>query len=186
MTQMRVVRGRDGQPTRSLLRRAVSLAGMLALTISCASDTPLSPSRGNPVPAPPALGPIVLNGRLDANVDGSPWQMSAVVTIYGPASFVLSASRSSTPESPLGMSAPLTVGTHGVNVGSLRFLLYNYLVGASWQASQLVPGSSGTLTLTEATADRVAGTFSFTAVAGTPGLTPATRSVTNGSFAASR
>jgi hypothetical protein len=113
--------------------------------------------------------------------------MSAVVTIYQPTSVTLSARRSSSPEWALGMSAPLAVGTHDVSAGSVTFHLFDFLIGgASWQASYLRPGGSGTLMLTEATVDRVVGTFSFTAVATTPGVTPATSTVTNGSFEVSR
>jgi hypothetical protein len=111
---------------------------------------------------------------------------SAVITLYLPSSFTLSAPLLSTPES-LVVSAPLLAGTQSVTTDSLDFYLHNFLIVAgSWRASQRMPGSSGTLTLTEATADRVAGTFSFTAVATAPGVIPAARTVTAGSFDTSR
>jgi hypothetical protein len=179
------VRDRNRPPTRRL--RGMVVAGVLAVAASsCASDSPLSPTSGTPVPAPPTPGVIVLNGRLNATVDGTPWQTPAVITLYLPSSFTLSAPLLSTPES-LVVSAPLLAGTQSVTTDSLDFYLHNFLIVAgSWRASQRMPGSSGTLTLTEATADRVAGTFSFTAVATAPGVIPAARTVTAGSFDTSR
>ena len=86
----------------------------------------------------------------------------------------------------MSVSGPLAVGRHQVGGPSDVSFMLNVGFGGWWLVGLFTTGGSGTLTISTATDTRVAGAFSFTGVADTPGLTPATRTVTNGTFDLSR
>jgi len=80
----------------------------------------------------------------------------------------------------IGLSFVPSVGTQtvtatGIVIGQVT------IGGQTWQASGGA-GSSGSVTVSTATATHLVGTFSFTAPALTTGATPATRQVTAGVF----
>lgn len=168
------------------MRAVPALAALIALTTACGGSTPTSPSL-----PPSQFGgsnlSLLSRGFLRATVDGTPWE-SAIAGGYVSNSFawvpplmtltaVSAASRLS-----FSISGPAIDGAHGSSGPNyVEFSLYESL-GASWSVSPFSSGGSGTLTITRATATRVTGTFSFTALARTQGLTPATRTVTDGTF----
>ena len=169
------------------MRPLFALTACVALTVACGGgNSPTSPS----LPSLPGSSNLTMlnRGTLRATVDGTPWQSAlatgGIASFAGlPPQLTLSAV-SSTSSLGLSISAPAAAGTYDVAGTSSGFASFSLIEGiaASWWVSPLAPGSSGTLTITTATATRIAGTFSFTAVARAQGLTPATRTVTNGTF----
>jgi hypothetical protein len=173
------------------MRPLFALAALAALTVACGGgNTPTSPS----LPSLPGLptgsaGITILNrGTLRATVDGTPWQSSLATAGVGsfaglPPQMTLSAVSSA---STLGfsISAPAAVGTYDAGSTSSASATFSLIeaLASLWWVNPAAPGSSGTLTITTATTTRIAGIFSFTAVARTQGMTPATRTVTNGTF----
>lgn len=168
--------------------RAVSaLAALIALTVACGGNTPTSPT----LPPNPLSGSGLtpLNrGFVRATIDGVRWESTTPVGGIGPsfagAPPLLTLAASAGSASPLAVliGGPVAVGTYESGGASLVNFTLSELFGNSWSASPLAPGSTGRLTITAATPTRVAGTFSFTAIARTQGVTPATRTVTDGSF----
>lgn len=171
------------------MRSLFAVLALLALTVACGSgSTPTSPS----LPPNPFGGPsnfTTLNrGTLRATVDGTPWQSGLATAGVGsfaglPPQMTLSAVSSA---SAVGFSigAPAAVGTYDAGGTSSAGATFSLIEGLAnfWWVNPFAPGSSGTLTITTATTTRIVGTFSFTAVARTQGMTPATRTVTNGTF----
>lgn len=171
------------------MRPLFALAAALALTVACTgSGTPTSPT------LPPSLFggtssfTTMNRGTLRATVDGTPWQSALATAGVGsfaglPPQMTLSAVSSA---SPLGfsISAPAAVGTYDATSTSSASATFSLIEGLAnfWWVNPFASGGSGTLTITTATTTRIAGTFSFTAVARTQGITPATRTVTNGTF----
>jgi len=70
-------------------------------------------------------------------------------------------------------------GTFSLNTGQLNLVNISSATGQTW--STVAPGSTGSIVITTYTANRIAGTFSFTAAALSGGAT-GTLTVTNGSF----
>lgn len=169
------------------MRPLFALAAALALTVACGGGTtPTSPSLPT---LPGGFSVTMLNrGTLRATVDGTPWQSALATAGVGsfaglPPQMTLSAVSSA---SPLGfsISAPAAVGTYDATSTSSASATFSLIEGLAnfWWVNPFASGGSGTLTITTATTTRIAGTFSFTAVARTQGITPATRTVTNGTF----
>lgn len=172
------------------MRPLFALAALAALTVACGGgNTPTSPSLPSLPGLPTGSGGItILNrGTLRATVDGTPWESALVTAGIGSiAGFPPQLTLTAVPaRSTLGFSigGPAAVGTYDA-ASTSTFVSLSLIEGLanSWWVSPFATGSSGTLTITTATATRVAGTFSFTAVARTQGTTPATRTVTNGTF----
>ncbi len=172
------------------MRPLFALAAALALTVACGGGTtPTSPSLPT---LPGGFSVTMLNrGTLRATVDGTPWESALATAGIGstagfPPQLTLTAVSA---RSSLGfsISGPAAVGTYDA-ASTATFVSLALIDGLanSWWVSPFATGSSGTLTITTATTTRVAGTFSFTAVARTQGITPATRTVTSGTFEVSQ
>jgi len=169
------------------MRPLFALVALAALTVACGGNTPTSPTL--PFNQPGSASFTILNrGTLRATVDGTPWQSALATGSIGsfaglPPQLTLSAVSAS---SGLGfsISAPAAVGAYDAASSSSSFASFSLIEGLAnfWWANPFSPGSSGTVNITTATATRVVGTFSFTAVARTQGTTPASRTVTNGTF----
>jgi Family of unknown function (DUF6252) len=174
------------------MRPLFALAALVALTVACGGgNTPTSPS------LPPSLfdgstSVTRLNrGTLRATVDGTPWESALATAGIGsiagfPPQLTLTAV-SARSTFGFSISGPAAVGTYDA-ASTSTFVSLALIEGLanSWWVSPFATGSSGTLTITTATATRVAGTFAFTAVARTQGTTPASRTVTNGTFEVSQ
>jgi len=161
-------------------RGMAPLLGLLLATACGGSDGPTDP---NPATPPPPGG----NATYTASVDGQAWASAASLTSVTAAlsgTYIISGSvlaGASTRAITLNLmnipgpgTYPLGTGA-GVSGGSA---IYAENVGG-WITP--LSGEAGTLTITTLTATRIAGTFSFTAVA-SAGSATGTRSVTNGAF----
>ena len=82
------------------------------------------------------------------------------------------------PNESMGLGFDLKTGTQSSGTGGTATASYVRIGQGSWGAGPNLAASSGTLTLTTASANRVVGTFSFglVSISGTP----ATRQLTNG------
>lgn len=174
------------------MRPLVAAAALAALTVACNGDSPTSPSQGVPTPPPGTFTTVTLTrGFMRAVIDGVSWDASTPVggTVIGPSGgpgimTVVGIVPGPTPFTGLAVSvsAPLEVGTHTLTGSpTVNFTVVDNL-SLRWAADAFRSGSSGTVTITSATTSRMAGTFSFTAVATTPGMSPQQRVVTNGTF----
>lgn len=155
-------------------RFAHTLVILLLLNTACGSDGPAGP--GGPG------GPN--NGTFSARIDNTNWSasmiMPAVTAISGGASAIGAGSQTFTVafawQDQQG-TGTWTIGGGGNSVGFNASLTSGT---QQWVAS--VIGGSGTLTITTRTANRVAGTFSFTMVPVPGTSTTGTRNITNGQF----
>jgi hypothetical protein len=171
------------------MRPYFAVAAFVALTVACGSgNTPTSPTLPAGLPGGSSSFTTLRRGTLRATVDGAPWESALATAGVGsiagfPPQLTVSAV-SATSSLGFSISGPAAVGTYDGAATSSGFASFSLIEGLvnSWWVSPLAPGSSGTLTVTTATSTRVAGTFSFTAVARTQGVTPASRTVTNGTF----
>lgn len=172
---------------------AVALAAVVALTVACNGESPTSPSQAFPTPPPGTFTTVTLSrGSMRAVVDGVTWEATTPFggTTIGPSGVpgvmtVSGLALGPTPFAPglfVSLTAPLAAGTYTLNPTTL--VTFSLMDGLSlrWAADPFRSGSSGTLTLTSATTTRMTGTFSFTAVATSAGMSPQQRVVTNGTF----
>lgn len=126
-----------------------------------------------------ATGPTNNNSArsMSAKIDGASWIATTVGAGVANGIAILAASNGT---QTVGLSFVPIVGTQtmtptGIVIGSVT-------IGSQmWQATGTT-GSSGTVSVTTATANHLVGTFSFTAPAFTTGATPAIRQVTAGAF----
>lgn len=156
------------------------------LAAACGGDTPTGPDPGRTLTGSSISVTQLRRGSMTATVDGSTVSAALVSGSIGTVSGtppVVIISASSNAGMFISLSGPLAVGTHivGDPTTFVDFSLSQGL-GVFWRANVITSGSSGTVTLTAASPTRVAGTFSFTAVASGPGTIPATRTVTDGRF----
>ena len=175
------------------MRPLLALSALVALTIACGGgNSPTSPS------LPPSLltgsagiTTVLTRGAVRATVDGARWESvsplasSGMSTAAGMPLMTLTASSVGDGLS-LSITGPLALGTQVSGGSAPVFFTLLQGFGLSWGVSPFGPGSTGTLTITTATATRVAGTFAFTATTLTQGLMPPTRTVTDGAFDVSR
>ena len=173
------------------MRPLFVLAACVALTVACGGgNTPTSPSLPS-LPGGSFTTVMLTRGTMSATIDGTRWTATSPLgsaSSFGGSQGVASISGLATGATPftpglfISISAPLAVGTYTLN-GS-TFVSFSLMDGLAlrWAAEPFRTGASGTLTLTAASATRLTGTFSFTAVATTSGLSPETRTVTNGTF----
>lgn len=173
------------------MRPLFAVAAVLGLTVACSSPTGPTPGTIESVTAGGFTTVILTRGTMRANVDGAPWN---AVTVNGAAggfsgsqgvATISGLAAGATPFTPglyLSFSAPLATGTY--SVGGSAYVTFTVADGLNlrWTADPFRSGGSGTLTLTTASTTRLTGTFSFTAVAATAGISPETRTVTNGAF----
>lgn len=173
------------------MRPLVAVAAVLGLAVACSSPTSPTPGVLESVTAGSFTTVILSRGTMRATVDGAPW--SAVTANGSTGTFsgsqgvasISGLAAGATPFTPglfIAISAPLAAGTYTLN-GSTA-VSFSLMDGLSlrWAADPFRAGGAGTLTLTTATTTRLTGTFSFTAVATAAGMSPDTRTVTNGTF----
>jgi hypothetical protein len=173
------------------MRPLFALAALVALTVACGGgNTPTSPSLPFSLPGSSSLNALS-RGIVRATVDGTPWESASVTALVGSSigGFPPLLTLTALPRTSgyfLSISGPAAEGTH-VSSGS-TFVAFSLTLDSAnrWSVSPFDASTNGTLTITTVTATRVAGTFSFTAAALSPGGTPATRTVTNGTFDVSR
>lgn len=155
-------------------RMSLLLVFLLAVCAGCGgSDSPTGPGGSG--------GPN--NGTFSARINGTNWS----ATIITPGMAQTAGHVSALGSGSLNLSIAfawqdqLTPGTWTIGAGgqSVGFNANMSQDGQVWIAG--AGGGSGTLTITTRTANRVAGTFSFTMVPGQGGGT-GTREVTNGQF----
>ena len=168
------------------MRSLFAMAAVLGLTVACSSPT--SPTPGT-ITTGGFTTVILSRGTMSATVDGVRWTAAipsgATTTVAGSqgALYISGLASGASPFTPglfMSISGPLAVGSYSLD-GSVP-LAFSLSEGLNfrWSADTFRSGGA-TLTLTTATATRLVGTFSFTAVANT-GTSPETRVVTNGAF----
>lgn len=176
------------------MRPLFALAAVLGLTVACSSPT--GPSLTPSVPLQGALpAPALTRGVLRATVDGIPSEAASPVAsvssgLVGSTPVATIVGRFEQLETLLSVTVPLVVGSYELGgAAHLDFALYQgpaFNPTAFWIVNPFTPGSSGAVTVTAASATRVAGTFAFTAVSPGTRVVPETRIVTSGVFDLSR
>ncbi len=169
------------------MRRVFALATLIALTVACSGssgNTPTSPGPAGltpPTPAPP--GTVLSRGTMSAVVDGTRWEAATPTVLVGGLAGLTSLSGTASPGGlHISLILPGAVGTHTLNLTSfVSCSVYENLATRFWLASPFETGSTCTVTVTTHSPTRVAGVFSFTGVSG-PGVSPASRTVTDGTF----
>lgn len=173
------------------MRRGFAVTAVIAVQMACSSPTSPTPGRLDSLTAGGFTTVLLSRGTMSATVDGAPWTPAAASATTGtfngaPAGAAISGMAAGpAPFAPglfLSISAPLAVGTYTLNGSTI--VNFSVMDGFTlrWSADPFRSGGSGTLTLTTATTTRLVGTFSFTAVATAAGMSPETRTVTNGVF----
>jgi hypothetical protein len=160
------------------------LAALVALTVACdGGNTPTSPSLPSLPTAPSPAGTLLSRGTMGAVVDGTRWDATFPTALLGALAGLTSLSGTAAPGGlRISLVLPGAVGTHTLGQASLvSCSVSENLATRFWLASPFESGSSCTVTVTTYSQTRAAGVFSFTAVSG-PGVSPASRSVTNGTF----
>jgi hypothetical protein len=118
-------------------------------------------------------------GSIVATIDGVPWSTTVATAIYANNRLVAAGTGSQDLTLGIGVSA-VTPGTYATGGnGSVSGSLANQS-STVWEAS--VAGGSGTLTISQAVANEVSGTFSFTVVRTLGSSLPQSRSITSGRF----
>ena len=123
-------------------------------------------------------GPPQSDTTLTVSLDGGRTFTAATATITSAAGRLLIIA-SNGPNESMGLGFELRTGAQTSGTGGTDTASYVLLGTGSWAAGPNLAASSGSLTLTTATANRVVGTFSFTLVS-TAASTPPTRQMTNG------
>ena len=121
--------------------------------------------------------PAQSDTTLTASLDGGTSFTAATATITS-ASGRLLIIASNGPNESMGLGFELKTGAQSSGTGGTATASYVRLGQGSWAAGPNLAATSGTLTLTTASTNRVVGTFSFglVSISGTP----ATRQLTNG------
>jgi hypothetical protein len=144
-----------------------ALGIVMVVAVACGGD-----DNGGPT-APPQS-----DTTLTASLDGGTTFTATAAGITASAGRLLVIA-SNGPNESFGLGFELRTGAQASGPGGTATASYVQLGTGSWTAGPNIPTSSGTLTLTTATATHVVGTFSFTLVT-IAGSTPATRQVTSG------
>ncbi len=159
--------GRRSGPQVTVLMTVI-LLGLLALGGCGSDDNPTDPGGGGG------------GGTMTATVNGEPFSAAIVQGVRNGGALGVGASN---------VGAELTIGlgwldtgepSYNISVGSAATGTVVKAAGGTWQASG--DQGSGTIIVETLTATRVAGKFSFTAVLVSTTGTPATMTVTNGTF----
>jgi hypothetical protein len=121
--------------------------------------------------------PAQSDTTLTASLDGGTSFATATATITSAAGRLLIIA-SNGPNESMGLGFDLKTGAQSSGTGGTATASYVRIGQGSWGAGPNLAASSGTLTLTTASANRVVGTFSFglISISGTP----PTRQLTNG------
>jgi hypothetical protein len=159
------------------MRRLVVLTGVFAFALATAcggdkAETTTGPTGGTGT---------VTNGTFKATINGTSWGAASAVGVSRSGNIVAVAAVSPTYTLAFGISnlALNQTGTFSLNTGQLNLVNISTAAGQTW--STVAPGSTGSIVITTYTANRIAGTFSFTAAALSGGAT-GTLTVSNGSF----
>ena len=167
------------------MRPLFALAAITGLTIACSGgNTPTGPSLPFSLPtAPPPAGTLLSRGTMSAVVDGTRWDATFPTALLGALAGLTSLSGTASPGGlRISLVLPGAVGTYTMSPASLvSCSVSETLATRFWLASPFESGSNCTVTVTAYSPTRVAGVFSFTAVSG-PGVAPASRTVSNGTF----
>ena len=166
------------------MRPLFALATLVALTVACSGGSPTSPGPARLTPLSPASqGTLLSRGTMSAVVDGTRWEATTPTALLGGLAGLTSlAGSASLGGLRISLILPGAVGTHTLNLSSLvSCSVFENLATRFWLASPFETGSTCTVTVTTHSPTRVAGVFSFTAVSG-PGVSPASRTVTDGTF----
>jgi hypothetical protein len=123
------------------------------------------------------MEPPASDTTLTASIDGGTTFSAASLAITSANGRLLIIASRGNNES-MGLGFELRTGTQSSGTGGTATASYVMIGQGAWAAGPNLAASSGTLTLTTATANRVVGTFSFSLVASSG--TPATRQLTNG------
>lgn len=155
------------------MRRIVTWAVLtLALAAGCGKDD-------GPV------GPVGGGGAssMSATIDGSNWTAASTpgAVMAARTSNFITVAGSSTALRAIGFTIPnvMEPGTHAL-VPPLNALVQDHQGAAVWMTG--LPGTTGSVTVTSISDDRIAGTFRFTAVAVENTTATGTIEVTNGKF----
>lgn len=156
-------------------RVAFALTTILWAVAACGgSDGPMGPNNPN--------NPN--NGTFSARIDGSNWAATIITPAVTNVSGGVSAIGAGSPSFTMAFAWQDQQGTGTWTIGgggsSIGFNANLTVSGQQWIASSI--GGSGTLTITTRTANRVAGTFTFTMVPSAGSSATGTRNVTNGQF----
>jgi hypothetical protein len=155
-----------------LLRGSAML--LLAFVTACGDGGPTEPA-GNG------------KGSITARVDGSAWNGSAAAIASRSTGFIAVGGTAGS-QSNITFAFPADgAGTYSIpNAVGMNFNYSEFSTGHVWQAlamgATLGGIGSGTVTVTTLTAERVAGTFAFTAPAAANSSATGSRTVTNGVF----
>jgi hypothetical protein len=118
------------------------------------------------------------DSTLAATIDGTPFSASTLTILTSATHIALIGVNGA---QSMGLGFDTKLGTQSSGTGGTATV--SVVIGqGSWGAGPNLATSSGTVTVTTATSNHVAGTFSFTAVSIGAVSTPATRQVTNGRF----
>ncbi|MCP4574050.1 MAG: hypothetical protein GY838_16950 [bacterium] len=120
-------------------------------------------------------------GDMTATVDGVAWTAVSASAVGAGTSVIAIGASDLNGETAIGFAfANSGTGTYAIGPGQVTNANVGDLGGATWMANGAQGG--GSITVTSLTAERIAGTFQFTAPLQTGAGTPATRVVTNGVF----
>jgi hypothetical protein len=160
------------QPLTLAWRARVHLAGVLLLTMSCGGDSPTGTGGQNSAP-------------LKATIDGQAWVAGFASATAG-ANGIFTITGSSLNASVTGMSLVLyyigAPGTYPLGVGGSVKGGIGVLSGGGSSWATALTGAAGSVTISNVSATRIAGTFSFTAPPQAGAGATTTRSVTQGEF----
>lgn len=120
--------------------------------------------------------PAQSDTTLTASLDGTSFTAATATITSASGRLLIIASNG--PNESMGLGFDLRTGTQSSGTGGTATASYVRIGQGSWGAGPNLATSSGTLTLTTASANRVVGTFSFglVSISGAP----ATRQLTNG------
>jgi hypothetical protein len=157
----------SSNPSRRRVRCLLPILGIaIVIAAGCGGG-------GDNGPTQPAQSDTTMTASLDGGISFT----AATATITSAAGRLLIIA-SNGPNESMGLGFDLKTGVQASGTGGTATASYVRIGQGSWAAGPNLGASSGTLTLTTATANRVVGTFSFglVSVSGTP----ATRQLTNG------
>ena len=158
---------------RYAMAPAILLVTVLLVTGCGGDDDPASPGGGNGGGNPTGV-------NMSATVDGGAWQAVTANAINN-SGIIAVGSSNVNGDTGIGFGFQDNgTGTYTIGPGQITNANITSVSGSSWSANGGT--GSGSIVVTTLTADRIAGTFQFTAERLIGTGTPATRVVTNGTF----
>jgi hypothetical protein len=162
----------SGRGSAMLLRGVAVL--LVAVVAACGDSGPTEPAGSG-------------KGSITARVDGSAWNGSAAAIASRSNDFI-AVGGTAGGQTNITFAFPSGgTGTYTIpNAVGMNFVYSEFSTGRVWQALAMGPTAggigTGTVTVTALTADRVAGTFAFTAPAAASSSATGIRTITNGAF----